>query len=125
MAEAFRLGGWGMYPTLVAGLVLLFTAIQYARRPERDRIALVRHLSMLTGLVATLGFVSGVIHCFTSIGAADPDDVQHLVVIGVGESLVNIGLGVGMLVMAWTATAIGTSRAGGIGKPELHDPHAR
>ncbi len=124
MGEAFRLGGWGMYPTAIAGLVLLFTAIQYARHPDRGRLALVRHLSVLTGLVATLGFVSGVVHCFTNIGSADPGDVQKFVVIGVGESLVNIGLGLFMLVASWVATSVGTSRAGSPGRADLHDPHA-
>lgn len=115
-----------MYPTAAAGLVLLFCAIRYARHPARGKIALVRHLSVLTALVATLGFVSGVIHCFTNMGDADPGDFNKLVVIGVGESLVNIGLGLVMLVASWVATSVGTyraSRSGSASKPELHDPH--
>ncbi len=125
MGEAFRLGGWGMYPTTVVGLVLLFTAIQYARHPERRNIQLVKHLSVLTACVATLGFVSGVIHCFTSIGSCDPGDLQKLVVIGTGESLVNIALGLMLLVMAWTAASVGTHRKGSAGPAELHGASMR
>lgn len=123
MGEAFRLGGWGMYPTTVVGVVLLFCAIQYARTPRN--LQLVKHLSVLTALVATLGFTSGLIHCFTSIGSADPGDFNKLVVIGVGESLVNVGLGIGMLVLAWAAASIGTYRKGGPGPAALHGASMR
>ncbi len=123
MGQAFRLGGWGMYPTTVVGIVLLFSAIQYARAPRN--IQLVKHLSLLTALVATLGFTTGVIRCFTNVGAADPGDFNKIVVTGVGESLNNLGLGIGMLVLAWATASIGTYRKGSPGPAELHGASMR
>ena len=128
MGEAFRLGGWGMYPTAIAGLVLLAAAVQYARSPEPRRMHLVRCLSVLTALVGALGFVAGVIK--TLLGAAqgaggDPRELAGWVVQGVGESLNCIGLTIGMLVMSWLAASVGAYRAGGrrAGGAELADPH--
>jgi hypothetical protein len=124
MGEAFRLGGWGMYPTTIAGLVLIAAAVQCARQPDVRRFRLVRHLSVLTFLVATLGFTTGVIKTFVTASSADPHELGGLVIGGVGESLNNIGLGLVMLVIAWIAASVGAYRAGS--KPqgaELTDPH--
>ncbi len=118
MGDAFRSGGWGMYPTVIAGLVLVGAAISYAVRPDaRGRLG-VRALAMLTFLVACLGFVSGVIRSCTA--AADPE-TGRFVIVGIGESLTNIGLGLVMLVAAGIATAIGTYRTEPrTGGAELH-----
>jgi len=123
MGEAFRLGGWGMYPTAIAGLVLVFTSIKYAVAPDPKRRALVRALAMLVFLAACLGFTSGVIR--TLLGAAkQTTDAGNVIAQGVGESLENIGLGLALLVMAGIATAIGTARSAprspGASGAELH-----
>jgi hypothetical protein len=106
MQEAFRLGGWGMYPTTFIGLVLLVAAVSYARHPASRRALVVRNLNILTMLSATLGFVTGVIKCFISV----PTDEMHLAVVGVGESLNNIGLGLVILVLARIAMTFGAAR---------------
>jgi hypothetical protein len=124
MGEAFRLGGFGMYPTAIAGLVLVAAAVQCARQPDVRRFRIVRHLSVLTLLVGTLGFISGVIKSFSAAAGADPKELAGLVITGVGESLHNIGLSLVMLVMAWIAASVGAYRSGA--KPqgvELTDPH--
>src|SRR3954470_3328233 len=86
MQDAFRQGGWGMYPTLAIGLVLVISALHYAWRPERAGAVIARRLSVLTMLSATLGFVTGVIKCFVAIGETDWAITRYIVV-GVGESL--------------------------------------
>jgi hypothetical protein len=122
MLEAFRLGGWGMYPTTVAGVILLVTAIRYARSSDASSLPLIRHLSILTALVGTLGFVTGVIHAFTACGGAPANELPYYVVIGTGESLCNVALAMVMLVAARAATAIGAHRGRGTGAA-LVDPH--
>lgn len=116
-----------MYPTTLAGIVLLIAAALYAAHPDRRRMHLVRCLSVMTLLVSCLGFVTGVINAFTSIGDSTLPDIGKVVVTGVGESLMNIGLGLCMLVLAWIATSIGAARsrasATSVGA-ELADPHA-
>jgi hypothetical protein len=110
-----------MYPTTIAGLLLVIAAIQYARQPDRRRIGIVRTLSVLTFLVSCLGFVTGLIKSFTAVANVDPHDVGTCVVMGVGESLNNIGLGLALLIVAAIATAIGRLRAGT--SADLTDPH--
>jgi hypothetical protein len=123
MSEAFRLGGWGMYPTALVGLVLVAAAIQCACQPRPRQFRIVRHLSVLTGLVACLAFVSGVIRSFTCAYELDPRELGGVVVTGVGESLHNVGLGLALLAIAWTAASVGAYRAGKSDAAELTDPH--
>ena len=124
MLEAFHLGGWGMYPTTIVGLVLVFAAAQYAKQPGRQRLQLVRSLSMLTFLVGSLGFVAGVIRSFIAVSSGELHDVGSVVVVGVGESLNNIGLALALLVIAGIGVSIGTGRARGAApSAELTDPH--
>ena len=127
MVEAFRLGGFGMFPTAIAGLVLVAAAVRYARAPDARRLHLVRCLSVVVALVGTLGTTSGVIKAFFAAGGADPREMPGFVVTGIGEAAHCIALALMMLVAGWIATSIGAYRlapgqAGG--GAELADPHA-
>jgi hypothetical protein len=124
MLDAFRLGGWGMYPTLIAGLVLMLNAILYARNPEVGRLRMLRFLGMLVVLTSSLGFVSGVIKTCTHVTPELGPELGMTVVIGVGESLTNIGAGLVWLIMATIVATFGASRARAAGA-ELADPHTR
>lgn len=124
MMEAFRLGGWGMYPTLVSGIFLFVAAVRYARSADRAALPLLKNLSILTALVGSLGFVTGVIKTFTSCAGGSAGDIQQWVVVGTGESLCNVGLAMIALVMARIAMSIGSYRAGKTGA-SLVDPHTR
>ena len=104
--DAFRLGGWGMYPTLVFGLVFIGFAIAYARRPLVPRTRAVRTLGALTFIVGSLGFVTGVINTMKA-AEADP----KLVIVGVGESLHNVSLALVMIVLGTIAAVVGHVRA--------------
>jgi len=95
-----------MYPTTIIGFVLLAAAVQYMRYPDRRRALVLRHLNVLVGLSALLGFVSGTIKSFTHIEA----DKTYYAIIGVGESLVNVGLGIGILILARIITTFGAAR---------------
>ena len=112
MGEAFRLGGWGMYPTLFVGIVLVITAFRFAAGPARGRLHTIIGLGVLTFLVSCLGFVTGVIKTMISAGEIDPNAPGHVVIIGIGESLRNVGLGLMVLVVATIAVVIGLSRRG-------------
>ena len=112
MLDAFHLGGWGMYPTTIIGLVLVATALRH----PTQRIALVCTLSLLTALSGLLGFVTGVIKSFTSVAAVDARDAPVAALVGVGESLCNIGLALVLLIAAWLAIAVARARAD---RPEL------
>ena len=122
MLDAFHLGGWGMYPTLVAGLILMYSAFQFARHPDPARLRVVRCLGVLVVLTSTLGFVTGVINTCTHVTPDLGPDLGMTVVIGVGESLVNIGAGLVWLVLATITATVGASRARSTGA-DLADPH--
>jgi hypothetical protein len=121
MSEAFRLGGWGMYPTAFAGLVLIVCAWRFALSGDRARLGLVRWLYVLTGLVGTLGFVTGAIKTFLAAGQLPPEDSVRTAMIGLGESANNVGLTLCTMVIATIGVALGHRKpaAGG----SLVDPH--
>ena len=126
MGEAFRLGGWGMYPTLFVGCILLVAAGRFAMSPRRGRLAPIVGLGVLTTFVSSLGFVMGVIRTFIASGEmTDAAERGGVVVMGVGESLHNIAFGLVLLVLATTATVVGLARRPAAGRgAELVDPHA-
>ena len=125
MQDAFRLGGWGMYPTLFVGLILLFTAARFAVHPARGRLAPIVGLGVLTMFVSTLGFVTGLIKTMSAAGEMQLWKEGNVLVVGIGESMHNIGLGLVLLVLATTGVVIGLARrpaAPSRGASELVDP---
>ena len=119
------MGGWGMYPTTLFGLVLLCAAVMYAVRPDRRRIRIVRNLGLLTLLSGTLGFVTGAIKTCGGASSMPSHEVANVVMGGVGESLNNVGLALSMLIMPTIITTVGAVRsAAQSGKSELIAPSA-
>ena len=126
MGEAFRLGGWGMYPTLFVGIVLVLSAGRFAFAPGQRRLSPIVGLGVLVTLTSTLGFVTGIIK--TTLSAAqmpDLNDRATALVEGFGESLNNIGFGLCLLVLATIGVCVGLARgksAKGSGGATLVDP---
>src|SRR5262245_19554125 len=112
MGEAFHQGGWGMYPTLIAGLVLVGCSVRYAQAPDAARALVVRRLSLLTFVVGCLGFTAGLIKTTTSAAELPPNEVLATLAMGFGESLNNVGMALGFLVVSLIATSIGAARRG-------------
>lgn len=107
MSEAFRLGGWAMYPTAIAGLVLIACAWRFAFTPQRARLGLVKWLYALTAMAGTLGFVTGTIKTFIAAGQLPPEDSVRVAMIGLGESANNLGLALCSMVIATIGVALG------------------
>jgi len=113
MVEAFREGGWGMFPVLACGVALLVAAVRFAIRADvRSRAvmdgferALVAFgiAGTVTGLVATGSFVS-------SGEVADPVFARVLVA-GVKESLQNVALASVCVAVARLVAVVGRGRA--------------
>src|SRR5215471_7531410 len=91
MWEAFRNGGWGMFPTLIFGLVFVGVALRYASTPRRALLTPLTVLAALTLSAGALGFVTGFIK---SVGAVTkmPEPNPLLALIGAGEAANCIGL---------------------------------
>jgi len=122
MGEAFRLGGWGMYPTTIAGLVLIVTALRYAAAPDAARALVIRRLSILTLLTGTLGFIVGVMKTFLHASELPSSELGSVIVTGIGESMNNLALALCMLVVGAIAATIGAARRTPKGTDELIAP---
>jgi hypothetical protein len=122
MSEAFRLGGWGMYPTAIAGFMLVICAWRFAASPDRARVQLAKWLYALTALAGALGFTAGLIKTLLSASQLPPNDSIGMVMAGIGESANNLGLALSMMVLATIGIAVGHARRPA--KSELIDPHA-
>lgn len=123
MGEAFHLGGWGMYPTTIIGLVTIFIAFMYARDPDRRRYAVVKTLSIVVALTSVLGFIVGTMKTFLGTADLPAMEAPHVALVGVGESLNNVALGLCILVLTWIMVAVGASRAAAVPtREDLHSP---
>jgi hypothetical protein len=107
MYGAFDEGGWGMYPTLITGLVMLGAAIRFARSTD-GRSGHLLALMGLTFVVGLLGFVTGFIRTLGS--AAGEHNQAALVAQGTAESLHNVALALALIVVAGIALVIGLCR---------------
>jgi hypothetical protein len=119
--EKFRDGGWGMYPTLVFGVMLLVVAVRYAKAPDRRVVPLLVALNVLTLSAGALGFVSGTITVATALSGAGIAEPSRIAFEGIGESLNNVAFAL-MFVMfgamtatlgAWKLSKPYAARAGG------------
>jgi len=105
--DHFHDGGWGMFPTLAFGLVLLAVAIRYAGRPERRFVPLLVTLNILTLASGGLGCVSGVIVTAQYYERATPPLPPSVPFLGVGESLNNVAFSLLFVVVAAMAMSLG------------------
>ncbi|MFL5348273.1 MAG: hypothetical protein ACJ8AT_26055 [Hyalangium sp.] len=109
MKEAFIAGGFGMYPTLLAGLALLIASIQYARRPERRYVPLLLSLGIFTLLAGSLGFITGVMTCLRYWGPEGSHDPM-VIALGIEESLNNVVLALLLSVISTLFASVGAWR---------------
>ena len=106
MIDAFHTGGWGMYPTMVFGVLLLLMTARYAMRPERRFVPLILALGTVTLASGALGFVTGLIASFQYISNVPPG--RHwIALVGVGESLNNVAFALVFIVLGSLAMSIG------------------
>jgi hypothetical protein len=106
--ESFHDGGWGMWPTLLVGVLMIGVSARYAVSPDRRFVPLIVASSVLTMLSGALGFVTGLIATsqYYDMNTAPP----NVVVIGFGESLNNVGLSLVLLSVGMLAVTAGAAR---------------
>jgi hypothetical protein len=112
MVQFFVEGGWGMYPVLVMGLLLIGAAVRYALDGEPARLRFIAVLSVtlvVTMLHATWTCVAAVLHFLQTVA---PGEVTKTLVIGLMESTRPATLGGALLTLALIAVSIGAYRAG-------------
>ena len=109
MGEAFKMGGWGMFPTAIFGVLLVAAAIRYAVTPERRFVPLQVSLGILTLSAGGLGFVTGLIKSFMAMEGVG-EDKRWLWLLGAGESLHNVALALILMTFAGIAASVGAMR---------------
>jgi hypothetical protein len=111
MGDAFRNGGFGMYPTTIFGLLLVAAAIRYALTPERRFVPLQLSLGVLTLASGGLGFVSGLIKSVSAIGGVAAEQ-RWIWVVGMGEALNCVALALLLVTLGSLAASVGAVRLG-------------
>lgn len=125
MQDAFRLGGWGMYPTAFVGLLLVIMTARFAANPARGRLHVVIALGVLTFIVGTLGFVTGAIKTMITAGEQPTGEVGRIVSMGLGESLHNVAFALCLVILGCIGTIVGLSRrARSSDDASAVDPHS-
>lgn len=109
MTGAFHEGGWGMYPTLVFGVLMVAGAVAYAIRPGRRFIPLQVSLGVMTLVCGSLGFVTGLIRSLGAIGGVE-EGRRWIWLIGLGESLNNVALALLLIAVAALVGSVGALR---------------
>lgn len=109
MMEAFRLGGFGMIPTFLFGMLLIAVAVRYAMKPERRYVPLQLSLGALTLASGGFGFVMGLIKSLLAIGQV-PESERYIWLLGLGESLHNLALALGLVTLGAIAASLGALR---------------
>lgn len=120
MGDAFHHGGWGMYPTAIAVLVLVAASIRFALKPDARKNPLLRQLSLLSFVTGALGTTTGCIKAFMSLDDTTP---AYYAIVGLGEALNCVAFGICGVVLGGVFIAIGRARLASKPAAELHDPH--
>ena len=115
MLQFFQEGGWGMFPVLAFGLVLLGTSRRYAwdAEPARLRFAIAMSALLVVSMThAMLSDVAAVFHYLQDPERAPDSDFSRILVTGLMESTRPGAMGGAMLTLAMVLIAIGVYRAG-------------
>jgi hypothetical protein len=123
----FRDGGWGMFPTLLIGAVMLSVAVKYAVAPSRRLLPLLLSLSVLTVATGALGFVS---HLITTCGAVERGHFAgqdaRILILDFGESLNDTAFALLFVVLAALCASYGALRQSAQrARPSEAEVHAR
>jgi hypothetical protein len=105
-------GGWGMYPVLVMGLLLVGAGVRYARDCEPIRLRFIGALSLalvVTMVHATWTCVAMVFRFLETVPEAE---FRRTLMTGLMESTRPAFLGGTLLSLALTLVAVGAYRAG-------------
>jgi hypothetical protein len=110
LAEYFRDGGWGMFPTLASGVLLLAAAGRYAVSPERRWVPLLAALTVVTLASGALGFTSGMITTARYVVRDHVTEPGTITLEGFGESLNNVAFALVFVVLAALGATVGGGR---------------
>jgi hypothetical protein len=106
----FRDGGWGMWPTLICGFVLLAVSARFAHTPERRMVPVLVALNWLMMTTGSLGFITGIITMCRPLSGAGVADASRIAFEGTAESLYNLAFALVFATVAALAATMGAWR---------------
>lgn len=110
-AHFFRDGGWGMYPTVVFGFLLVAAAALCVLRPERRYVRVGVGLGVATLGAGLLGTVTGLIATFRYLERVPLEQRFTVAALGCAESLNNAVLALILVVLASLLGTVAALRA--------------
>jgi hypothetical protein len=110
MLNAFREGGWGMYPTFVFGLIALGTALRFAFRGDARLQGFIESMTRAIFYSGLLGFVTGMIMVARYIEGHPDMDALRILVEGAGEAVNNLALAFTLISLIHLVMAVGRRR---------------
>jgi len=116
MSEFISAGGFGMFPTLLFGFLLVVSSIVFLFRPEPRYLAAIVGLGVTTGAAGLLGFCTGVMNTLRYAVTIPAEEQLKVVMMGCKESLHGVVLGLVLLVVAGLFASIGAVRAMGLAR---------
>ena len=112
MMHFFIEGGFGMFPVLVVGLILLYASLRYLLDGEPIRLRFILLLSLAQLALIAQASVANVSHVFHGVSRAKPHVASVMLLQGLKESTRPAFLGLGLLALALIRLAIGAYRVG-------------
>lgn len=111
MLDFFRAGGFNMFPLAAIGIALLVTGIKFAFNADPQRLSMIRALtttitfSMVTGVCVGLASTAKYV-------VNHPEEPQWWLSLlqGFAETMTNVMLGGGFVVVTWILVAVGVRR---------------
>jgi hypothetical protein len=108
--DFFKAGGFGMYPTLVFGLLLLAACVLYAMRPNARQARLAIALGIVTFAAGLLGAFSGMATSAHFIPLVPKGDQVEVLALGFAESLHDVVLALMIIVLGGLIATVGAFR---------------
>jgi hypothetical protein len=106
----FRDGGWGMYPTMLFGIIAMASGFLFLFRPQLTSLRVVVVSGVLTFAAGLLGTSLGLIMTGRYLQSIAVDDRVAIAGLGVAESLNNLIPGLMMVIITALITFAGIVR---------------
>jgi hypothetical protein len=112
MTTFFLEGGWGMFPVLVIGLVVLYASVRYLADGEPVRLRFILAVSLAQLALVVQASVADLAAVMNALKHAEPAVFSRLLAAGLMECTRPALLGFGLLSLSLILVTVGVYRVG-------------